>query len=86
MEGKLEFIVGRAGSGKTEACLSAIVRRLQAAPLGPACILLLPEHMTYQAERQLAQRISRSVLRNSTPMLWHAAKNMLPNASMNSTK
>ena len=42
MEGKLEFIVGRAGSGKTEACLSAIVRRLQAAPLGPACILLLP--------------------------------------------
>ena len=56
MTGKLKFIAGRAGSGKTEYCLSAIADRLQKAPLGPACILLLPEHMTYQMERQLAQR------------------------------
>ena len=56
MTGKLKFIAGRAGSGKTEYCLSAIADRLQEAPLGPACILLLPEHMTYQMERQLAQR------------------------------
>lgn len=57
MAGKLKFIAGRAGSGKTETCLSEIAKHLQEAPLGPACILLLPEHMTYQLERQLARRM-----------------------------
>ena len=43
MEGKMEFIIGRAGSGKTRACLSGIRQRISQAPLGPACVLLLPE-------------------------------------------
>lgn len=50
----LEFILGRAGTGKTETCLAAIRNRLQKEPQGPALILLLPEHMTYKVERQLA--------------------------------
>ena len=50
----LEFIIGRAGSGKTEECLRAMREEMQRQPLGPALILLLPEHMTYKVERQLA--------------------------------
>jgi ATP-dependent helicase/nuclease subunit B len=57
MEGKMEFIIGRAGSGKTRACLSGIRQRISQAPLGPACVLLLPEHMTYRIERELAAAI-----------------------------
>ena len=50
----LEFIIGRAGSGKTRVCLEAVQAELRRNPLGPALILLLPEHMTYKVERQLA--------------------------------
>ena len=54
MTATLEFICGRAGTGKTTACLAAMQQRMAEAPLGPALILLLPEHMTFQVERQLA--------------------------------
>ena len=50
----LEFLLGRAGSGKSRACMEEIGERMEREPLGPALILLLPEHMTYQAERELA--------------------------------
>lgn len=59
MVAKIEFIVGRAGTGKTEACLSDMCERMAAQPLGTPLILLLPEHMTYKAERALAARVSR---------------------------
>ncbi len=55
----LEFIIGRAGTGKTETCLSAIRSRLQEAPIGSALILLVPEHMTYQMERELSASIEK---------------------------
>ena len=55
----LEFIVGRAGTGKTHACIEAMRERMAEAPLGPALVLLLPEHMTYQAERELAASVPK---------------------------
>ena len=55
----LEFITGRAGSGKTTACLQAVCRQLAQDPSGPALLLLLPEHATYKAERRLAAMTSR---------------------------
>lgn len=54
----LELICGRAGSGKTAYCLDTIQKELLARPMGPAIILLLPEHMTYKVERQLAMMMA----------------------------
>ena len=50
----LEFVIGRAGTGKTTDCLTAMRDKMRHKPIGPALILLLPEHMTYKVERQLA--------------------------------
>lgn len=50
----LEFIIGRAGSGKTRTCLNDIAAELRENPLGSPLVLLTPEHMTYKAERELA--------------------------------
>lgn len=54
----LEIISGRAGSGKTAYCLERIKNSLLKEPAGRAIILLLPEHMTYKLERQLAAMLS----------------------------
>jgi ATP-dependent helicase/nuclease subunit B len=54
----LEFIIGRAGSGKTASCLKAIGDKVRQAPVGPALILLLPEHMTYKVERNMAASLA----------------------------
>lgn len=54
MTAKLDFIIGRSGTGKTHACLAAMKAKMEQEPLGPALILLLPEHMTYKVERELA--------------------------------
>ena len=55
----LEIIAGRAGSGKTARCLEWIRERLLAEPVGKNIILLLPEHMTYKVERQLASLLAK---------------------------
>lgn len=55
----LEIISGRAGSGKTAYCLEQIRNKLLAQPVGDAIILLLPEHMTYKAERELAAMLAK---------------------------
>ena len=60
MTAKLEFIIGRAGTGKTHACLTAMAKELAHVPLGKQRILLVPEHMTYAAERALAQTLTDS--------------------------
>lgn len=54
MTATLDFIIGRAGAGKTHTCLSAMRKEMEQEPLGAALILLLPEHMTYKVERELA--------------------------------
>lgn len=56
----LEIIYGRAGSGKTAYCLNAIKKELLQSPFGRPIILLLPEHMTYKVERQLASMMSEA--------------------------
>ncbi|SDP09200.1 helicase-exonuclease AddAB subunit AddB [Selenomonas ruminantium] len=60
MTATLDFIIGRSGTGKTHACLSAMQAEMEARPLGPALILLLPEHMTYKTERELAMMMEQN--------------------------
>ena len=54
---KLEFILGRAGTGKTESCLRAMCDEMEREPLGNLLLLVVPEHMTYQVERALVSRM-----------------------------
>jgi ATP-dependent helicase/nuclease subunit B len=49
----VQFIIGRAGSGKTRYCFDKIVDRCRTDPLGPPIYWLLPKQATFQAERQL---------------------------------
>ena len=59
MTAELDFTIGRAGTGKTHACLAAMRQRMAEAPMGSALILLLPEHMTFKVERELAASIPK---------------------------
>lgn len=52
----LRFIVGRAGSGKTLACLEEITSQLRSGQDGPALILLVPEQATFQTELALLRQ------------------------------
>ena len=49
----IEFVIGRAGAGKSRAALLDIAKRIKENPIGAPLLLLLPEHMTYKAEREL---------------------------------
>jgi ATP-dependent helicase/nuclease subunit B len=49
----VQFILGRAGSGKTHCCLEAVRTELRQSPRGPALVMLVPEQATYQTERAL---------------------------------
>lgn len=53
----LEFIIGRAGTGKTTYCLDMIEQKLRQAPQGTPLVMLLPDHMTFAIERQLAFKL-----------------------------
>ena len=57
----VRFIVGRAGTGKTQLCVEEIACALAAAPLGPALWWLVPDQATFMAERLLARRVGGSV-------------------------
>ncbi|MBC8080281.1 MAG: helicase-exonuclease AddAB subunit AddB [Gorillibacterium sp.] len=50
----LQFVIGRAGSGKSTYCLNEIGRELVNEPEGPSILLLVPEQATFQAEQALA--------------------------------
>ncbi|HSU65594.1 MAG TPA: PD-(D/E)XK nuclease family protein [Tepidisphaeraceae bacterium] len=49
----VRFVIGRAGSGKTHRCFSAIVEALRKDPFGPPVYWLLPRQATFTAEREL---------------------------------
>ncbi|MBQ9497881.1 MAG: PD-(D/E)XK nuclease family protein, partial [Selenomonadaceae bacterium] len=50
----VEIIIGRAGVGKTFACLERAKKILETAPLKTEIIFLLPAYQTYRAELELA--------------------------------
>lgn len=50
------FILGRAGTGKTRACLDALVAELSRAGADRRLLLLVPEQASFQMERALALR------------------------------
>lgn len=50
----VRFITGRAGSGKTRACLDEMREELRQSPEGHPLILLVPEQATFQTEYVLA--------------------------------
>jgi ATP-dependent helicase/nuclease subunit B len=50
------FILGRAGAGKTQYCLSAVLRELDQPADTRRLILLVPEQASFQMERALATR------------------------------
>ncbi|MCK6484956.1 MAG: PD-(D/E)XK nuclease family protein [Phycisphaerae bacterium] len=55
----VRFIAGRAGSGKTAHCLSAVARHLRESHVaGPRLVLLVPEQAALQIERALIERES----------------------------
>ena len=50
----IELIIGRAGTGKTFACLQCAKKILETEPLKTEIIFLLPAYQTYRAELELA--------------------------------
>ncbi|MDW8261333.1 MAG: hypothetical protein RMJ35_02290, partial [Phycisphaerales bacterium] len=50
----VRFVLGRAGSGKSEWCLARIVDSARADPLGPPILLLVPPQATFTTQRRLA--------------------------------
>ena len=76
---KLEFILGRAGAGKTEACLREMCINMEREPLGDMLLLVVPEHMTYKVERELiAQTRGRGTMRGVVSgfrrLAWQASE------------
>ena len=57
----VEFIIGRAGSGKTFFCLNRMKKILDTAPLDTKIIFLLPAYQTYRAELELTKITGGSV-------------------------
>lgn len=50
----VRFILGRAGSGKTQACLRQMANENKKQPLGAPLILLVPEQASFEMEKKLA--------------------------------
>ena len=76
---KLEFILGRAGAGKTEACLHEMCINMEREPLGNMLLLVVPEHITYKAERELIARTPgrgtmRGVVSGFRRLAWQASE------------
>ncbi len=49
----VEFVIGRAGTGKTQYCVDALVAQSQRNPLGPPIFWLMPEQATFMSEQRL---------------------------------
>ena len=47
----VRFILGRAGSGKTQACLRQMANENKKQPLGAPLILLVPEQASFEMEK-----------------------------------
>lgn len=51
----IQFIFGRAGTGKSTYCLEEIAKEIKRDPLGAPLVLLVPEQATHQMEMRLAK-------------------------------
>ncbi|WP_041484136.1 helicase-exonuclease AddAB subunit AddB [Desulfitobacterium metallireducens] len=51
----MQFIFGRAGTGKSTYCLEEIAKEIKRDPLGAPLVLLVPEQATHQMEMRLAK-------------------------------
>ena len=49
----VQFVIGRAGTGKTRYCVEALAAASQADPLGPPLFWLMPEQATFMSEQRL---------------------------------
>ena len=50
----VRFIIGRAGTGKSQHCFASIISSLKERPLGEEILFLLPRQATFEAQRRLA--------------------------------
>lgn len=90
MPASIDFIIGRAGTGKTYTCYEEIRQKIEKEPLGRPLILLVPEHRTYVAERELLTHLSkktemRAVVTGFRRLSWRVLKDrqgkLLPSIS-----
>ena len=56
----LRFIIGRAGTGKTDLCMAEIIK--QSKIEGKRQVLIVPEQFTSQAERDLIQKTGQKAI------------------------
>ncbi|MGC9258499.1 MAG: PD-(D/E)XK nuclease family protein [Phycisphaerae bacterium] len=49
----VQFVIGRAGTGKTQFCVDALVAESRGDPLGPPLFWLMPEQATFMSEQRL---------------------------------
>ncbi len=49
----VQFVIGRAGTGKTQFCVDALSAASQADPLGPLLLWVVPEQGTFMSEQRL---------------------------------
>jgi ATP-dependent helicase/nuclease subunit B len=57
----LRFVLGRAGSGKSEYCLQEIEQEVKKNPFGATVLYIVPDQMTFQAQQALAARLGGTI-------------------------
>ena len=62
MPAKVNFIIGRAGTGKTHSIYSHIARNEKAAKRS---VLIVPDRATFETERSLSEYIGGGILYNA---------------------
>lgn len=59
----MRFFIGRSGTGKTSKMQEEMINEMKRDPVGPPIIYLVPEQMTFQAERNLVTKMGRGITR-----------------------
>ena len=74
MPAKVNFIIGRAGTGKTYSIYSHIVRNEKAAKRS---VLIVPDRATFETERSLSEYIGGGILYTSVLSFTTLARRVL---------
>ena len=59
----VQFVLGRAGTGKTTYCMNEIVKELKERPMGAPILFIVPDQMTFQMEYELTNRLPHGMIR-----------------------